>query len=79
MCCDASNEKAVALLRRRKKRPMKPFAVMMKDMETVKRECGVDAAREEILGGHQKPIVLLPGNRAGNSVRRWHRAIRKWE
>jgi len=65
LCCDASNEEAVALLRRRKKRPMKPFAVMMKDMETVKRECGVDAAREEILDGHQKPIVLLPRKPGG--------------
>lgn len=65
LCCDASNEEAVALLRRRKKRPVKPFAVMMKDMETVKRECGVDAAREEILDGHQKPIVLLPRKPGG--------------
>lgn len=60
LCCDASNEEAVALLRRRKKRPVKPFAVMMKDMETVKRECEVDVDQKEILNGHQKPILLLP-------------------
>lgn len=65
LCCDASNEEAVALLRRRKKRPVKPFAVMMKDMETVKRECSVDTAQEKILDGHQKPILLLPRKHGG--------------
>jgi hydrogenase maturation protein HypF len=39
---------------------MKPFAVLMRDMETVRRECEVPPEAEEILTGHQKPIVLLP-------------------
>ncbi len=59
LCCDAKNEKAVSLLRTRKKRPTKPFAVMMKNLETVRRECEVVEAAQEILTGHQKPIVLL--------------------
>ena len=60
LCCDAANEEAVSLLRRRKKRPVKPFAVMMKNMETVRRECLVSEDQEAILDGHQKPILLLP-------------------
>jgi hydrogenase maturation protein HypF len=39
LACDAKNEEAVARLRTLKNRPMKPFAVMMKDMDTVEREC----------------------------------------
>ena len=57
LCCDAKNEEAVSRLRMLKNRPMKPFAVMMKDMDTVQRECVV--SMHELLTGHQKPIVLL--------------------
>ena len=59
LCCDATNPAAVGLLRSRKHRPAKPFAVMARDMETVKRECHVPLEAEEILTGHQKPILLL--------------------
>jgi len=59
LCCDAQNEEAVRALRVRKNRPAKPFAVMMKDIETVRRHCEVTPAQEEILTGHQKPILIL--------------------
>lgn len=59
LCCDASNEKAVSRLRRLKNRPAKPFAVMLRDLDTAKRECEVLPDHEEILDGHQKPIILL--------------------
>ncbi len=59
LCCDATSEAAVQLLRDRKKRPMKPFAVMMRDIETVRKNCEVTPEQEEILTGHQKPIILL--------------------
>ena len=59
LCCDAKNPDAVGLLRSRKKRPMKPFAVMARDMEAARRECEISPEAEEILTGHQKPILLL--------------------
>ncbi|MEE3378553.1 MAG: Sua5/YciO/YrdC/YwlC family protein, partial [Lachnospiraceae bacterium] len=59
LCCDATCDEAVARLRELKHRPMKPFAVMMKNLETVRCECVVPAEAEKILDGVQKPIVIL--------------------
>ena len=59
LCCNAENEEAVARLRRLKNRPMKPFAVMMRDLETVRRECELIPEAEPVLDGHEKPIILL--------------------
>lgn len=59
LACDAANEEAVQRLRTLKKRPMKPFAVMMRDLETVKRECEILPGEEEILDGVEKPILIL--------------------
>lgn len=59
LCCDAKNSRAVERLRRLKYRPFKPFAVMMKDIETVRRECVIPDGAEKILTGPQKPIILL--------------------
>lgn len=62
LCCDAVNEQAVNLLRQRKKRPFKPFAVMAKDLDTVKKICHTGAQEENLLSGIRKPIVLLKQN-----------------
>ena len=57
--CDASNPEAVALLRARKRREGKAFAVMMADMEAVRAYCEAGEAEEGILTATQRPIVLL--------------------
>ena len=59
LCCDATNEAAVARLRELKRRPMKPFAIMARNMSAVRQECRVTEVQEEVLDGHQKPILLL--------------------
>ena len=59
LCCDATSEGAVQRLRKLKRRPVKPFAVMAQDLETVKEVCQVSEEQEKILSGHQKPILLL--------------------
>ena len=67
LCCDATNYEAVERLRQLKSRPNKPFAVMVRDIETVKRECNYNDNKEikDILCGHQKPILLLDKNENG--------------
>ena len=59
LCCDATSQEAVERLRKLKRRPAKPFAVMAADLEAVKVVCQVSEEQERILTGHQKPILLL--------------------
>lgn len=59
LVCDASNEEAVETLRKRKRRPTKPFAVMMKNIDIIKQYCTVSDTEEKILVGNKKPILLL--------------------
>ncbi|MCF0145178.1 MAG: carbamoyltransferase HypF, partial [Eubacterium sp.] len=65
LACNAADEQAVRRLRELKHRPVKPFAVMMKDMETVRRECRIDAVHEHYLNDHRKPILLLDRSASG--------------
>lgn len=59
LCCDATSQEAVMRLRERKQRPVKPFAVMMRDEEAVRKSCYMTAQQGRILTGYQKPILLL--------------------
>lgn len=59
LVCDATNKQALAELRRRKRREGKAFAVMLKDIDAVRRVCEVNDAEERLLTGSQRPIVLL--------------------
>jgi len=59
LACDGLNETSVSNLRKRKKRPFKPLAVMIKDIETVEKYCRVNPVEEKILTGIRKPIVIL--------------------
>ncbi len=61
-----SDDPAIALkLRNRKHRDEKPFAVMCRDLETVRRFCLVSEDEARILTGARKPIVLLPKREKG--------------
>jgi len=60
LTCDAANETAVAELRRRKHRPDKPFALMARDLGSVRAICDVSAPDEAALLDRRRPIVVLP-------------------
>ena len=64
LMCDASNEAAVAKLRRRKHRPAKPFAVMAPDVETAQRLADFDSASLDLLLSPARPIVIAPMRRS---------------
>jgi hydrogenase maturation protein HypF len=60
LACDATNESTVSELRRRKRRPHKPFALMVRDLEAARRLCIVTAVDEASLVSPRRPIVILP-------------------
>ena len=59
LACDAADDEAVNLLRARKRRPHKPFAIMMRSLEMVRRHCRVTPEEKELLCSPACPIVLL--------------------
>ncbi|WP_441248077.1 carbamoyltransferase HypF [Kitasatospora sp. McL0602] len=66
LACDAANPEAVALLRRRKARGDKPFAVLAQQPADIAPLVELNRAEEELLTGAVRPIVLLrrrPGAR----------------
>src|SRR5208337_3075309 len=64
LACDAANVEAVARLRRLKRRDAKPFALMARDLDIVRRYCTVGPAEERALVGAAAPIVLLKADKA---------------
>jgi hydrogenase maturation protein HypF len=59
LMCDAQNEDAVSRLRKSKKREGKPFAVMFRDVESVKEFLPVSEQEEKSLVSWKRPIVIL--------------------
>jgi hydrogenase maturation protein HypF len=60
LMCDARDDTAVALLRERKPRPDRPFAVMAPNLAWVERHCEVSPEAAALLTSPEAPIVLLP-------------------
>jgi len=59
LACDATSSETVARLRRLKRRDAKPFALMARDLDVIRRYCAVDAVEELALKSVEAPIVLL--------------------
>jgi hydrogenase maturation protein HypF len=59
LAVNADNEDAVTLLRSRKHRKQKPFALMAGNIETVRRCCHVSESEANLLTSPERPIVLL--------------------
>jgi hydrogenase maturation protein HypF len=60
LACDAKNPVAVSLLRERKRRPFKPLAVMVADLETASSIAHVSESSLQLLNSYSRPIVLMP-------------------
>jgi len=59
LACDATSDGSVGELRRRKGRPDKPFAVMVRDIACARKLASVGGAEAISLSGPEAPIVLL--------------------
>lgn len=59
LACDAQNAEAVALLRARKVRKDKPFALMARDLEALAPFVRLSPEAEAVLNSPARPIVLL--------------------
>lgn len=57
--CDATNDVAVKELRKRKQRPKKPFAVLVRDICAAKLLADISPKEERLLTSKERPIVLL--------------------
>jgi len=60
LVCDATNTMAVEELRKRKQRPVKPFAVMFPDIEMLKTSAVISPMETELISSKEKPIVIVP-------------------
>jgi len=59
LLCDAFNNDAVGILRQRKQRDAKPFAVMFKDIQAAEEYCFIDQDEEKELLSWRRPVVIL--------------------
>ncbi len=69
LTCDATQAEAVARLRKRKKRPEKPFALMYPGIEMIRRDTYLNDVEVKELESIAAPIVLLrPKENLQNSI-----------
>ncbi|QCX32611.1 carbamoyltransferase HypF [Caloramator sp. E03] len=59
LACNALNDEIVNKLRYKKHRDEKPFALMCKDVQTIRKWCFVNEYEENMLKSFRRPIVLL--------------------
>jgi hydrogenase maturation protein HypF len=59
LTCDALNEEAVSRLRQKKQRDAKPFAVMFRDIDSLREFCHADKQEEALLLSWRRPILIL--------------------
>ncbi|HET7235115.1 MAG TPA: carbamoyltransferase HypF [Actinomycetota bacterium] len=59
LACDATNERAVTELRRRKDRPDKPFAVMAADLDAARERFDLSEDEIAVLASSRAPIALV--------------------
>ena len=59
LICDATNENALKELRSRKKRPLKPFAMMFKNIEQIEKYCEINEFEKKLILSKERPIVIV--------------------
>ncbi len=60
LACRADEDASVRLLRDRKQRRGKPFAIMVRDLETARRVVRLSPGDEDLLSSSRAPVILAP-------------------
>lgn len=58
LICDGAQQESIERLRERKRRPRKPFALMVRDLDTAARHFDLSTAERELLQSPRAPILL---------------------
>ena len=58
LICDATNQESIQILRDRKNRPKKPFAIMCKDLKMAMSFASLNKKEKDLLTSQIAPIVL---------------------
>ncbi|MEA3418757.1 MAG: carbamoyltransferase HypF [Campylobacterota bacterium] len=66
LVCDATNDEAVQKMRERKRRPSKPYAVMVADIAMALGVAKINAQEKKLLLSKERPIVLLDQSKNQN-------------
>jgi hydrogenase maturation protein HypF len=59
LACDATNPAAVARVRECKRRPRKPLALMVRDLDVARAWCDIDEQEATLLSSASAPIVIV--------------------
>jgi hydrogenase maturation protein HypF len=59
LMCDATNAESIGRLRKRKRRPDKPFAVMVKDIAMAQELAEINEQEETLLTSMERPVVIV--------------------
>jgi hydrogenase maturation protein HypF len=62
LACDATREDTILRLRALKQRDAKPFALMARDLDIIRRYCVIGPEEERLLRSPEAPIVLMAAN-----------------
>lgn len=67
LTCDATNIEAIKTLRKRKKRKVKPFALMYPNIESIQKDTTLSAVEADELQSIHAPIVLLESKKVSKN------------
>ena len=62
LCCDASNAEVVQKLRRLKRRPNKPFALLYPSLKLLEEQLVLNTVQRKELTSVERPIVIVPSD-----------------
>jgi hydrogenase maturation protein HypF len=68
LACDATDSNVVHILRERKHRPAKPFAVMLASLDEMRKHCALTNKEVRLLESPSTPIVLTLWNKKTSSI-----------